>query len=155
VTDPSGAPVPNVAITITHTETGVTRHISTNDVGQYVAPDVHIGHVTVHAEASGFKVAEQKDIVIQVGERARVDFKLEIGSTQESVNVEATAISVQTDSGEVSDVITGQQVAQLATNGRSLYSLAFLTAGATANMPDFQSPTPDARKAHPGQGGHW
>ena len=51
-------------------------------------------------------------------------------------------LPVQSESGEVSDVITGQQVTQLATNGRSVYSLATLTAGASSNMADFQSPTP-------------
>jgi hypothetical protein len=142
VTDPSGATIPNVSITLTHRETGVARHVMTNEAGQYVIPDIRIGHIDVRAEMSGFKAVDQKDIVLQVGERARVDFKLEIGSTQESVNVEGTAIAVQTDSGEVSDVITGQQITQLATNGRSIYSLAILTAGASGNMSDFQQPTP-------------
>ncbi|MEO8663129.1 MAG: TonB-dependent receptor, partial [Bryobacteraceae bacterium] len=142
VTDPSGAAVPNVAITITNHETGQVTKLTSNGVGQYVAPDLHIGRYTVRAEMSGFKASEQRDLVLNVGERARVDMKMEIGSASESVNVSATALAVQTDSGEISDVISGQQVSQLATNGRSLYSLAFLTAGATANMSDFQSPTP-------------
>ena len=142
ITDPSGAPVPNVKVTITSIETGQVRHVETSGLGQYVAPDLTIGHYTIRAEASGFKVAEQKDIKLNVGDRARADFKLEIGSTQESVNVEASALAVQADSGEISDVITSQEVSQLATNGRSLYSLAGLTAGASTYMSDFQSPTP-------------
>jgi len=142
ITDPSGAPVPNVKVTITSIETGQVRHLDTSGLGQYVAPDLTIGHYSIRAEASGFKVAEQKDIKLNVGDRIRADFKLELGSTQESVNVEASALAVQTDSGEISDVITGQEVSQLATNGRSLYSLAGLTAGASIYMSDFQSPTP-------------
>ncbi len=142
ITDPSGAPVPNVAITITNTETGLVRHLTSSSAGQYVAPDLQIGHYKVRAEATGFKAAEQKEIALAVGDRARVDLKLELGSTQESITVEASAVAVQTDSGEVSDVISGQQVSQLATNGRSLYSLAPLTAGASSYMSDFQSPTP-------------
>jgi hypothetical protein len=142
ITDPSGAPVPNVKITITSAETGQIRHSETTGLGQFVVPDLTIGHYTIRAEAAGFKAAEQKDVKLSVGDRARVDFKLEIGSTQESVNVEASAIAVQTDSGEQSDVISGQQVSQLATNGRSLYSLAGLTSGASSYMADFQSPTP-------------
>ena len=58
------------------------------------------------------------------------------------MQVEAEAVAVKSESGEISDVITGQQVSQLATNGRSLYSLATLTAGASSNMADFQSATP-------------
>lgn len=142
VTDPSGAVVPNVGITITNTDTNQTRHITTNDSGQYVVPDAQVGNYNVRAEVPGFKVSEQKDIKLNVGDRSRVDFSLEVGSTQESVTVEANAVEVQSESGEVSNVITGQQVTQLATNGRSLYTLTALIPGASSNMSDFQSPTP-------------
>ncbi len=142
VTDPSGAAVPNVAITITNADTNVVTHVTSNGSGEYLAPGLQIGRYTLRAEAPGFKVAEQHDIVLNVGDRRPIDLKLEIGSTQESVNVEATAVAVQSESGEVSDVITGQQVSQLATNGRSIYSLATLTPGASSNMVDFQNPTP-------------
>ena len=142
VTDASTAAVPNVAITITNNQTGQVRHMKTSDAGQFVVPDLQIGRYSVRAEAPGFKASEQKDIIISVGDRTRVDLRLEVGSTTESVNVEAKVVAVQSESGEVSDVITGQQVSQLATNGRSVYSLATLTAGASSNMSDFQTPTP-------------
>jgi hypothetical protein len=142
VTDPSGATVPNAAITVTNLETGQSRSLTSAADGQYVAPDLHIGHYTVRAVAAGFKAVEQKDIELAVGDRSRVDFKLEVGSTSESVTVEAAAIAVQADTGEVSDVITGQQLSQLATNGRSMYSLISLTPGASSGQGDFQSPTP-------------
>ena len=91
---------------------------------------------------AGFKKAEQTDLVLAVGDRARVDFKMEIGTAQESVTVEASPVAVQSESGEISDVISGSQISQLATNGRSLYSLAIMTAGASSNMADYQSATP-------------
>jgi len=141
VTDPSGAATPNVGITITNSDTGRVRKMTTGDNGQYLAPDLGIGHYTVAAEAQGFKTA-RSEITLAVGDRGRLDFKLELGNTQESVTVEATAIALQTESGEVSDVVSGQQVSQLATNGRSLYGLAALTPGASSFMPDFQNPTP-------------
>jgi len=142
VTDPTGAAVPNVSITVTSTDTGLARNLATSSDGQYVAPDLHIGRYTVRAAASGFKVAEQKDIVLAVNDRTRVDFKLTVGSAQEQVTVEAAAIAVQADTGEVSDVITGQQLTQLSTNGRSMYSLISLTPGASSGQADFQIPTP-------------
>ncbi len=142
ITDPSGAAVPNVSITVTAVDTGLSRTLSTSSDGQYVAPDLHIGRYTVRATASGFKVAEQKDIVLAVGDRTRIDIKLTVGSASEQVTVEAAAIAVQADSGEVSDVITGQQMTQLATNGRSMYSLISLTPGASSGQGDFQIPTP-------------
>jgi hypothetical protein len=132
VTDPTGAAVPNASMTLTNIDTGVERTLPTNGDGQFVAPDLHIGHYTVRATASGFKVGEQKGITLNVGDRTRVDFKLQVGSAQESVTVEANAVAVQTDSGEVSNVITGQQISQLATNGRSLYELFALAPGASS-----------------------
>src|ERR1700752_1882602 len=69
VTDPSGAVVPNVNVTIPNPDTGANRVYPTNDAGQYVAPDLQIGHYAVKAEAKGFKVSEQKDIVLTVGDR--------------------------------------------------------------------------------------
>src|SRR5580693_9561134 len=100
VTDPSGAVVPNVAVTLTNTDTGRSVVIPTNDAGQYVAVDLQIGHYKVKAEAKGFKVSEQKDIVLTIGDRIRADFQMQMGAAQETVTVEANAVQVQTDSGE-------------------------------------------------------
>jgi len=153
VTDPSGAALPNAAVTITKADTGQVRHFTTNSVGQYVAPDLNIGSYTVEAQSGGFKQTA-KSIVLNVNDRARLDFQLEIGAPQERITVEATAVQVQTDSSEISNMITGQQVAQLATNGRSIYSLVNLTPGASGNQGDFQTPTPvggDANVSFNGQ----
>ncbi|HEX4489176.1 MAG TPA: TonB-dependent receptor, partial [Terriglobales bacterium] len=142
VTDPSGSVVPHATITATSVETNQVRTLTTADDGQYVIPDLQIGHYSIRAEAAGFKIAEQKGIVLNVGDRARINFAMELGGNKETVTVEATAVRVQSDSGEVSSVITGQQVTQLATNGRSMYSLANLTPGASSGQGDFQTPTP-------------
>jgi hypothetical protein len=142
VTDPSGAAVPNATITVTNVETGQVRNLTSSSDGQFVAPDLHIGRYTVRAQGAGFKVVEQKDVMLNVNDRARVDFKLQVGSTTEQITVEAAAIAVQADNGELSDVITGQQLSQLSTNGRSMYSLISLTPGASSGQGDFQIPTP-------------
>src|SRR5438270_694539 len=142
VTDPSGAAVPNASVTLTNAETGASRTLNSSSDGQFVAPDLHIGHYTARATASGFKVAEQKNITLTVGDRLRLDFKLQVGSAQEQVTVEANAVAVQTDSGEVSNLITGQQVTQLATNGRSLFTLFALAPGASSLQGDFINPVP-------------
>jgi len=132
VSDPSGSVVPNVTVTTTNIGTGQTRSLNSNEAGQYVAPGLEVGTYNVKAEASGFKTAEKKNIILNVNDRTRVDFVMEVGSVQESVTVEANAVAVQSDSGDVSTVITGQQVTQLATNGRSLYNLYALTPGASS-----------------------
>jgi hypothetical protein len=142
VTDPSGSVVTKAAITVINTDTGQTRNTVTNDTGQYVAPNLVIGHYTLRVQAPGFKSIERKDIVLAVGDRTRMDFKLELGSAQQTVTVEATTVAVQTESGEVSTAITGQQVRQLATNGRSIYTLVNLSPGTASLQADFQTPTP-------------
>jgi hypothetical protein len=137
VTDPSGASVANVKITVTNTETGLSHTATTSDAGQYVFPELKIGHYDAKAEASGFKTAEQKGIVLQVGDRSRIDFQMQLGGAQETVTVEANVVRVQTDSGEQSNVITDQQMSQLSVNGRSIYQLAMLTPGASSTINNF------------------
>ncbi len=141
VTDPSGASIPNAAVTTVNVQNNQVSHFVTSSDGQFVAPSLQVGRYTVRVEVPGFKKAEQKDVLLNVGDRARVDFKLEIGSASESVTVEATPVAVQTESGEVSEVITSQQVTQLSVNGRSVYGLTALVAGASSNMPDVNTPT--------------
>ena len=134
VTDPSGGVVAGVTITITSASTGAVKTLTTNESGQYVAPDLPIGHYSIKANASGFKVVEQKDVTLTVGDRLRIDFQMAVGAASETVTVEANAIAVQSDSGEVSNLITGEQMSQISTNGRSIYALAALTPGASGNI---------------------
>jgi hypothetical protein len=138
VTDPSGAVIANAKVTATNAETGVARTITTNDAGQYVLPGVHIGHYDVKAEASGLKVAEQKNVLLQVGDRARVDFQMVVGAATESVTVEAAAVRTQTDTGEVSNLISGNQISDLAINGTSLFQLAALAPGASNDITNYK-----------------
>jgi len=137
VTDPSGSIVANVKISVTHAETGHVTSLTTNDAGQYVAVDLPVGHYTIKAEASGFKVVERKNLVLQVGDRDREDFQLTLGAASETVTVEANAVRVQADSGEVSNVIDDQQMSQIAVNGRSIYQLAALAPGASSNITGY------------------
>ena len=137
ITDPSGSAIPGAKVTATSVETAASRTILTSESGQYVLPDLRIGHYDMKVEAAGFKTAEQKDVVLQVGDRARLDFQMQVGGAQETVTVEANAVRVQADSGEQSNVITGQQLAQIAVNGRGIYALAALTPGASSQINNY------------------
>jgi hypothetical protein len=142
VTDASGAVVPAAVVIITNIDTGTARTLTTNSDGQYVAPGLNIGRYKVRAEAKGFKAGEEQGIALNVADRTRVDFKLEVGNVQETVAVEAHAVQVQTDTGEVSTVINGEQLSQLGANGRSLYQLYDLTPGASSIQGDRSAFTP-------------
>jgi hypothetical protein len=142
VTDPTGAAVPNVTITITDTDTGLVTQLNTNSNGEYVAPLLHIGHYTVMAKASNFKAASQNDVVLEVGARRRVDFQLQVGATTQEITVQANPIAVQSDSNDISSVLTGEQIRALQESGQSLYNLVTLVPGASADNADIQVPTP-------------
>ncbi|HXN46619.1 MAG TPA: TonB-dependent receptor [Bryobacteraceae bacterium] len=141
VTDPSGSAIPGAKVTITNNDTAATRQVVSNDAGQYNAPSLGIGKYTVKVEAAGFKSAEQNDIVLNVGAHARVDVQLKIGESKETVTVEGVATRIQSDSSEVSEIVTGQQMTQLATNGRNLVNLATLTPGVSSTVSDFNGPS--------------
>ncbi len=141
VTDPSGAAVPNVTVNITNVDTNQTTRSTTNGAGQFVAPALPIGHYTVQTEAPNFQPATEQNLALTVGDRRRVDFKLKLGASQQTVTVEAATVAVQSDTGEQSYVVNGQQVTQLSTNGRSMYTLEALTPGASSMQQDFQVPT--------------
>ena len=138
VSDSSGAVIANAKVTATNSETGVVRSITSNEAGQYVLPDVHIGNYNVTAEAPGLKIAERKGVVLQVGDRSRVDFQMQVGGTSETVTVEAEAVHVQTDTGEQSNLITGKQISDLAVNGTSLFQLAALAPGASNDITNYK-----------------
>lgn len=142
VTDPSGAAVPNATITATNAETGLIRSTTTSDNGDYLISELRIGHYDVKAESTGFKTSEQKNLLLQVADRVRIDFQMHVGTVVEKVVVEANALRVQTDSSEISNVITAKQVSDIASNSRSFYNYITLMPGVSSTMPDSQDPTP-------------
>jgi hypothetical protein len=140
VTDPSGLAIPNAAITLVNSDTGQSQVIGSNSLGQFVVPALHIGSYSIKAEAKGFKTWTQSGLALRVGDRTRVDIQMEVGEVSERVTVEANAIQVQSESSELSDVVTGTQVMDLATNGRNFVMLAALTPGASSAVSGFQFP---------------
>jgi len=142
VTDPSGAAVPNAEVTILQLSTGTVRTFTTNDAGQYVAAGLPAGKYDVKITAPGFKSEEQHGVVLNVNDRDRVDAQMKVGAKTETISVEANALQVQSDSSEVSSLVTGTQITELATNGRVIYSYVVLTTGASSLMSDSQLPVP-------------
>jgi hypothetical protein len=142
VTDPSGGVIASVTVTIVNEQTGAARALSTNVVGQYVVPGLPVGAYDLRAEASGFKLVESKGVLLNTNDRVRVDFQMQVGAHSETAVVESTAVAVQADSGEQSSLISGTQMSELSTNGRSIYTYAALTPGAASLIPSFEPPTP-------------
>jgi hypothetical protein len=132
VLDKSGSGIPGAGVTVTSQETGQARSVKTDDAGHYLIPLLPVGMYTVHVDAAGFQSAETKDLRLQVDEARELDFTLVPATVVTTVAVSADAVTVDTASPSLGQVITSQQVAQLPLNGRDFVQLATLTAGATA-----------------------
>ncbi len=129
VQDASGAVVPNAAITITNQDTGVARNVMSNADGLYNVPSLLAGKYTVQATAQGFNPVQVKDVVLAVGSDSRVDLKLEVGSTNQSVTVTEAAPTVETTSTEVSQVMDEQLIGAIPLNARDVQQLAVIQPG--------------------------
>jgi hypothetical protein len=137
VLDPSGAAIANVAISITNTATGQVRETVSNSAGDYRFPNVGAGTYNLSASITGFQKYSKTGLVVHVADTLEANINLAIGSTQESVTVQADALALQSETSEVSSLISGQQVTQIATNGRNVTSLASLGMGKSNNLPSY------------------
>ncbi len=137
VTDSSGAAVPNVAISLTSQATGQVRQAVSNNDGIYYFGNVGVGHFTLSASAAGFQKFTRTDIVVNTAQTLKEDVALSVGSEGQTITVQANALQVQTETSELSNLITGAQVTQLATNGRNVTALATLGMGVSDNLPSF------------------
>ena len=137
VTDSTDAVVQNVEITLTNAATGVVRKTTTDSSGVYTFVNVGVGRFTLDATIKGFQKSTRTDLAVNTATTLRQDFKLTVGSETQTVTVEADALHLQSETSEVSNLITGEQVTQLATNGRNVVSLAALGMGVTNTLPAF------------------
>ena len=126
VVDPTGAVITNVAITLTNTATGQVRETSSNNSGIYVFSNVGVGRFNLDATASGFEKFSRTGIDVNTAQTLKEDINLTVGNAAQTVTVQANALQVQSETSELSTLITGQQVTQLATNGRNVTALAAL-----------------------------
>jgi hypothetical protein len=137
VTDASGAVVANAQLTLTDSATGQVKTETSNSVGAYRFGNLAIGTYTLSATASGFEKYTKTGIVVNVAQTLEEDISFKVGSATQTVSVEAEALQTQTETSEVSTLISGQQVEQLSTNGRNVTALAALGLGVSNNLPPF------------------
>jgi len=96
VRDPSGAVIPQATVTLRNTETSAQRESLTNDSGLYVFVSVPPGEYVLKVTKNGFTTATQAGLHVLVNQASTQDFTLRVGSTQQSVTVEASAVNLET-----------------------------------------------------------
>src|SRR5271155_1739845 len=137
VTDSTGAVVPNVTVTLTNQATGQVRTTTSNANGVYLFANMGVAQYTLAASATGFEKFSRTDISVNVDQSLKEDVILTVGSEGQTVTVQADALQVQSETSELSTLITGEQVQQLATNGRNVTALAALGMGVSNTLPAF------------------
>jgi Carboxypeptidase regulatory-like domain len=137
VSDPTGAVIANAKVILTNSATGEVRTGTTNGAGLYDFPALHIGSYNLKVTTQGFETYEKTGIVMNVAATVREDVRLTVGAGTTTVQVQANALHLQTETNEISNLITGQQLTDTGINGRNMFSLAAIGAGVSANIPSF------------------
>jgi hypothetical protein len=131
VKDNSGATVKGARVTVTDLARSATTSYTTDDEGNYNAPFLIPGAYAVAVEAQGFKKTVINNVVVQIDQKARIDFNLEVGQIAEVAEITAAITLVKTDSSELGEVIEERAVKELPLNGRNFAQLVYLTPGVT------------------------
>lgn len=130
VTDNSGAVVANASVDVTNSATNVTNRVQTTSSGDYTVPYLQPGSYRVTVQATGFQKSVTDNVSLVVAQQARVNFTMKPGAVSETIEVQASAVSLDTDTAAVTQIVTQKQVDQLPLNGRNFVSLLFIGAGA-------------------------
>jgi hypothetical protein len=113
VTDPTGAPVANARVTAVNTLTNVAYQSTTTSEGFYTLPYLPQGSYVVSVEVPGFKRAERRGIELRIAERVTLDFRLELGTIQETVSVSAEAPLLEFGTATAGQVVDRRRIAEL------------------------------------------
>ena len=129
VTDPQGAAVANAKVTVVDEGKGTSETTTTNESGNYSVGHLIAGTYTVRAEASGFKVSQQKGVIVNVDANASVPLQFQVGGTSETVEVTGEAPQLKTDRSDVAVTFNEKYVQDLPILNRNFTQIQLLSPG--------------------------
>jgi hypothetical protein len=129
ITDQTGGAISGATVTITDTQRGVTRTLTTDAAGQYNAPNLTPGDYTVRAEYTGFQAIERKNIQIEVGQQLRIDLVMQPGEQTQTITVSESVPLVDTTNATLGGTISNQLMGDLPVQGRNFQKLLELRPG--------------------------
>ena len=147
VTDQTGAAVPGATLVLTQAETGFVYNSQSNTTGGFTFPGLNVGTYSLKVTAKGFETYTANGLTLNVSQTLAQEVKLTIGAETVNVSVTADALQVQAESNTVSNLITGEQVTEIATENRNFTALAALGLGVSSQLPDNNTPTSVASSA--------
>lgn len=134
VSDATGAVLAKVRVTITNQATSISRTVETNDTGDYNFVEVVPGTYSVQFELAGFKKNVQKSVIVDINQVVTLNSTLQIGGSQEVVDVTSEAPQVDTTSTQLGAVINDRSVNELPLNSRDTYQFLQLQPGVQAQL---------------------
>ena len=132
VTDPAGAVVADLTVTLINEASKDERRAKTNDEGFYAFTAVPPGTYTIRVEGGGFKTSEQKGVLLSPNDTRGIDITLEVGAQSETVSIQAQAERIQTETGAKENTITARQIENLSIISRSSLELLRILPGVVA-----------------------
>ena len=140
VTDVSGGVIPNAAVTVVNTSTGITTRATTDSKGYYTLPQLQLGGpYSVTITAAGFKSFSSTGLTLNVNDDRDVDAKLDVGSGTTTVQVSATALQVETADTQLKQIVTSEQLEEIPLEGRDPAGLQKLEPGVVESSDRFGS----------------
>lgn len=137
VTDTTGASIAGASITATDVSTGVAAHAVTSSVGTYTIPGLNPGKYQVSVAAKGFKTGVHTGVTVDIAKISAVNVVLAPGATNQTVQVAASAVSLNTSQPEIGTTLEPELVktAPIEINGmaRQIDSFVFLAPGVQGN----------------------
>jgi Carboxypeptidase regulatory-like domain len=113
VTDSSGALIQRVTVTLTNAATNTARDVVTSDTGKYVFQELPAGTYNLSIKQSGFRTYVQTGITVGVSQAVTQNVSLQVGQVSETVEVNADAMMLRTESAEVSTSVTPEKLSAL------------------------------------------
>ena len=139
ISDPSGAVIPFVLVSIRDEDTGIVRTVTADSAALYTAPNLRPSTYDVTVSFPGFSTQVQSGITLTVGAQQVLNFTLRVGQTTEAVQVTAEAPVVQLATSTLSATVGSTTVRELPLNGRDWTALATLQPG-VASVRSQQTP---------------
>ncbi|HEY2946367.1 MAG TPA: carboxypeptidase-like regulatory domain-containing protein, partial [Vicinamibacteria bacterium] len=127
VLDESGGAMAGVSVTVTNSETNLTRTATTDAKGHYTVAALPPGTYTIAVARSGFATRTRNGVVLLLGQSVTMDFELKVAGTAEELTVTAETPVVEITHTEVSSVVNRQQIESLPINGRNFMSFSVIT----------------------------
>ncbi len=141
ITDKSGAAVPGAHVVLKNPAKGSILNTDTNDSGTYNFPALDIGTYDLAVTAKGFETEVQQGLQVNISQNLQSNLTLSVGAVDQTVTVEANALTIQTDSNVLSTLVSSEQISEIATENRNVTALVALGLGVSSLLPDSNVPT--------------